>query len=98
MTLQQWFAKPGSWCQHAAARTASGRRVLSRSRAAVCLCVSGALDRFYRQEDDKQKGAARLLAVIRANYYWDETVISRWNDDPGRTIDEVRRLVKRAKV
>ena len=91
MTIQQWFVKPGSWCQGAYARGPSGREVETDSRVAVSYCLAGAAMRCYPQAADRAKVRAHLCKILRGT-------ITPWNDAPGRTITEVRRLVKRAKV
>lgn len=90
-TLQELYARDWTWTQGAAARTLDGRAVNASNPKACCFCLAGALAVIYSDEADiKVRAALRY----RTHPLW----LSEWNDDPGRTIDDVRKLVEEAGV
>ena len=96
MTLQELFAKDNSWTQGAGARRADGSACQAGAPTATQWCLMGGLTYCY------PLGAVPLWVWVRLNelatrgmHYSD---LVAWNDAPGRTIDDVRTLVKTAGV
>lgn len=81
------------WTQGASARDAAGERVyLAHDPKAVCWCLVGAI----QAEERKQFRASDALY----NVLFDKLPrkgfrnLSEWNDEPGRTRDEVLALLR----
>lgn len=89
-SLQELFEDEKRWTKGEYARDEKGFRVDSNSKEAVCWCLSGACSAVYRH--------AGLAIWIKLSRSLPNNEVVAWNDDPARTIDDVRRLVKEAGV
>lgn len=97
-TLQELFAQDGIWTQGAYARNEKGDRRMPFQGDACQFCLLGAVNFVYYSDKKKCLQAQdRLTEMIQKD---DEAFVSiqDWNDDPKRTIEEVRALVKEAGV
>jgi hypothetical protein len=99
------------WCQGSAAKTGDGRECFAHSEHACQFCPTGAVTRVtwpWEPDDDPELWEANNLAwealakAIRNEYGWDMSehlpwsVIQDWNDEPGRTKEEVLEMFDRA--
>ncbi len=92
MTLQDLFSRDGSWTKREFARDKFGDRIYPGSDYATCFCIRGGIDRvcgddFYKAD----KMLNKLLSMI-------DGPLTKWNDAPERTVEDVRDLVKKANV
>jgi len=74
---------PDTWTQGCGARDAGGNYVCYRSPLAVQRCLDGEL--CIRQDGTPAYHAAAILL----KRYLKTSMFSRWNDEEGRTVDEV---------
>lgn len=74
---------PGRWTRGWLARDRYGWGVLPLSIHAVCWCVRGAIHRVAPSHD------LMLGAVMAAGDQAGTCTLSKWNDAPGRTADEI---------
>lgn len=79
----------GAWTQAAYARGKSGRIVNPQSKAAVCFCMAGAVERA--KGDDETLDERRFIRMAIKRQY-----IPGWNDAPGRTQTEVVAALREA--
>jgi hypothetical protein len=102
MTLQELFAKDGSWCQGAYARDTDGNNLtvsltyrgpIEIPKKAISWCLLGGLSLCYGVRSDAYYSARRKLEMVIGT-----TRIPSWNDRIGRTINDVRNAVKEANV
>lgn len=77
---------PEKWIQGSFARTKTGGRANVQDEKAYCFCVVGAIYRAY--EEDKAIKQLSKLQPIMGN------ALMGWNDEPGRTWEEVYQLLK----
>lgn len=82
-TLQELFADPARWTQRAYARKADGGPVGLCNPDATCFCLIGGLRRLGMAENELKNELGDVF---------------RWNDAPGRTIQEVQDLVKKLNI
>lgn len=93
------------WTQGAYARLANGDKTEYTDTAAVCYCISGAMNcaakQLKNEENDYDeiflKGWWTITDVLRnreGGKAWDQPVY--WNDESGRTKEEVVELLKKA--
>jgi hypothetical protein len=88
------------WTQGAMARNRRGDLTGAEYVSAVSWCLMGALIRAY----GRVKGLDRAMDVRRAirgickSFYATYGSIESWNDEPGRTFDEVRQVIEKADV
>lgn len=88
------------WCQEHLAMTTEGSSLLGASSpTVVAVCAVGALDRaFLSQKEPEQHYASqgyRLAAFRAAQRTWGKS-LPDWNDEPGRTKEEVIDFLKQA--
>ena len=87
------------WTQGAYVRSGSGWAVPIDSRSVRRVCAAGALDRAGWALDvsfaDRELVRAWLLTFLEIDGL-DPCALERWNDEPGRTRDEVLALYDRA--
>ena len=89
-TLQELYSKPNTWTQRATARNEKGKSCEIDN--GIKFCLNGALSKVYRDD-----GMQRTVAYYKISKFLGMGII-QWNDWPGRTIEEVRDLVKRVNV
>ncbi len=75
------------WTQHTFARDAEGRPCLSREGNAVCVCLSGALNRAKGSDTIDNLFRLRVSRLTKVD-------IVSFNDATGRTVDEMIRIVE----
>ena len=92
MTLQELFARDGSWTQGALARDAAGEKCYPADPEAVCWCLVGGV---LKVDYANQQHIFDLLSQATGGSL---VLLSRWNDAPGRTIEDVRALAAKANV
>lgn len=84
-TLQEWFDdNPSTWCQ-GASRKLEGDKVIS-------CCLIGAVSMVYKEWPD----IFRVDEKIRKHLGY--VCISLWNDDPKRTFEDIKALVKELNI
>ena len=88
MKIRELLSGPEKWTQKALARGASGELEDLYSQSAVQWCLMGAMARCYPGSADEIRKKVRVRLFGRQY-----GLISRWNDAPGRTFEEVRALV-----
>lgn len=105
MKIQTLFRRTSAWTQNEMARDADGLDVDPRDPDATCFCLSGAIERCYGEATYRERGRVdqrirRAIAVEKGfdPRAWSIVSIIGWNDTPGRTITEIRRVVRLAGV
>lgn len=88
MKIKELFNDKKKWTQYHSARDSKGFPCKPTASAAVCWCLSGAIQRCYPHE--WRKIDRRL--IVDVNDY-----IS-WNDSPDRTFEEVKALVEKLDI
>lgn len=90
---QARFLIEKGWTQGAPARTARGRVVLAHDRTARCFCLVAALywaaDLIGADARQQNRAYMALKRLIKGS-------LSGWNDEEGRTREEVLALIDRA--
>jgi len=87
--------QPNTWTRAYAARR-MGLSTSADDPEADCWCALGAIIKCY-PDPIKQEGVVvrvsrhlvRVLGAVRFDYDFDHDVITRWNDTPGRTQQQV---------
>jgi hypothetical protein len=92
MKVKDLLADASKWTRGASARDRSGKQCSIYSPDAVRYCLLGALLAAY----DGEQLAAAVDAVRQAIGDEGQMSIESWNDDHGRTFDEVRRVIELA--
>lgn len=87
MKVSELLDAPEKWTQGTWARADDGHSTLLDGALAVSWCLHGAIMRCYPLAD----GHAIALRRIGERLEWK---VAQWNDDPARTFDEVRALVR----
>lgn len=77
------------WCQGYYAHTAEGIRCGEHSRKAASFCLMGALHATKDHNNDEFTSA-----FIAITHKIDGESIAQWNDAPGRTKEEVVKLLR----
>ncbi len=110
MTVAELLNDPSKWTQRAYARNEDEQGVSSRAEAAVSWCLLGAMNRCYSTADAAMSYQAAYARVCQALLTRPEVIEqmkassesmpnpARWNDAPGRTFADVRKLVEQAGV
>lgn len=80
------------WTRGAWARTESGSPCWEDNTNAVCWCLSGAVQKVFSGDESTQTRIDLTRALVRnlPAGFWD---IPAWNDEPGRTKEEVLALI-----
>ena len=92
------FEQPGTWTQDAWARDEAGKRLTrAHDDEAVCWCLIGAI-RKVRGPGMSSAEDVASVALRKEICRLDDNgpTISMWNDDPTRTVDDVRRVLTMA--
>lgn len=113
MTIQSLFRRPNRWTQGELARDANGDGTIPNWQhkfakdwtKPVCFCLSGAVDKCYGDApwQTRKRVLRRIREAIacikgrRPNKWRNESIVG-WNDVPGRTIQEIRAVVRAAGV
>lgn len=84
MKLKQLFTSKKKWTQRAFARDKIGRVTSSREKGACSWCLEGAIYKCYRTK------AADILRLTK--YHCDGNIV-KWNDNPNRKFEDVKKLV-----
>lgn len=93
-TLQELFARDGSWTQRWSARDSNGRACEPNASAAR-YCMRGGL-LFLHGPDRIHPHEMKLRRALESR--GEHRSYIAWNDHEGRTIEEIRELVKEANV
>lgn len=97
-TLQELFAASGRWTKLSLAEDVNGWPVEPEDESACRFCITGGALRIY-PEAEKRLILWKLREAAAADLGMDgQYSIATWNDMQGRTIKDVRRLVKMAGV
>jgi hypothetical protein len=95
--LDDKLSSPETWTQRSWARNAQGTEEFEFSSNAVCWCVLGCLMLLTEENHSGTMNQAgqdtRILLDQQAGYN-----ISKWNDADGRTFQDVKDLLSRAKT
>ena len=83
------------WCQKAIARTECGIPTTVDSRRAVEWCAVGAIRKTVRHFGEHRRVRLELDSMGALGEIVGDN-ISRWNDEPGRTQDEVVAVFNKA--
>ena len=94
MKAYELLKNNSAWCQHALAKTKTGKRTSPHSKTATSWCLMGAVEKCYGRAYSLHKEAA-LEAIRNHLGIWD---CAMWNDEPHRTFKEVRALLKKVNV
>lgn len=99
-TLQELFRSAKRWTKGASARAKDWKACLPVGPIATCFCITGGLKRIYSPCSDEYSQAYRKLTDTLNALYPDHKYegLAGYNDDPRTTIDDIRRLVKKAGV
>lgn len=89
MKVKELYTDASKWTQRTYAADANGECVSYHMDSAVCFCLAGAIHRCY-PEDNEEKNTVykKLNQRLHGLMYID------WNDEPGRTFEEVKALVE----
>lgn len=89
-TLQELFADPKRWTKGAYARNKYNTIVSFENPSATCFCLAGGLLSVYEGID--------YFRAINSLYKGCRLRLSKFNDDPSTTIEDIQELVKKANV
>ena len=92
-TLQSLFRNEKRWCQGSDSKSKDGKFSNPNSPHAVKWCMRGGLKLVYGYGPKQVAAFKRILKVLPEN-----TWLLSWNDAVDRTIHDIRKLVKEAKV
>lgn len=95
-TIAAMFCSAKHWTRGTFARRIDGSECLPRSIHAVCWCLSGALTEVYTKPGDQFRARQRLEETIGTTY--GHIGLVRFNDTNDRTIEEIRQVVREARV
>jgi len=94
MKAHELLSDASKWTKGAFAKNKDGIRTNYSSRNAVCWCLLGAMDKCYDKSGWEFQFALfnKLRTVIKTKY--NITGVSKFNDAPERTFEEVHNLLK----
>ena len=95
-SLQQLFRKESRWTQCAYARDKEGNEVPIRSKRAVCFCLSAGVELVYSPNKGHEVREHLIDVIARRRLQYSGT--TWYNDRTDTTIEDIRSLVKEAKV
>lgn len=75
------------WCQHVYARNAAGVPVMYDNESACRFCILGAMEAAGKNLDELKRLRAHMINKYKSDP-------ASWNDQPGRTKEEVIALLK----
>lgn len=87
MKMRQLLNTPDKWVQNSYARDSQGASVPEGSPSAVSFCLIGAANRCYPGYTEREGVFKRIRAAIG------RSVITEFNDSPGRTFSEIQTLL-----
>jgi hypothetical protein len=90
MKAKYLLSDKSMWTKGAAARDLYGHHCSPYSGGAFSFSALGAVLRAYRHSTHAQSEAIRALLRAIPSEYAD---VESWNDDPGRTFEDVRRVI-----
>ena len=109
LAARRLLSAPGAWTVGTYAKNSKGFDVLPGDEAATCWCALGAIYRATQCSPDERTNdpdvvdAAEALVIAgglppgdRRSNNSPTVVVFRWNDEPGRTQDEILALFDRA--
>jgi len=94
------FLNETNWTQGAAARNQSGEPVAPGSPDATCFCLLGAMRRCYPGYTfDFESAMLRITHAIHRRVKYSVFIpVQDFNDQPGRTFDEIAEVIREAQV
>jgi hypothetical protein len=96
MKLSTLLRAKKNWCQNADARDSKGNSVGVLNPAAVCFCLSGALNKCYRPAGNRYwKAQSKLRNAVQS--IGGGGIIS-FNDNAGTTFADIKKVVKLAGI
>lgn len=90
-TLQELFADHMRWTKNENFRLDNGSGTPLPDNATSC-CLYGAMEVVYGDIKKIKKARDKISAIIGDHY------ITKWNDAPERTIEDIRAVVEKAGV
>jgi hypothetical protein len=99
MTIQQLYRKADRWIQGDWVTTKRGESLETvNDRGAACFCLDGALHKCYPRARVRRLQKAISTFETGSPAHWRLQGIIAWNDQQGRTIRDVRKVVRLAGV
>lgn len=107
MKIQTLYRRADAWTRNEYARNALGDSCDVDASEAMCFCMLGAIDRCYPLQRDRVRVINQVFRTVRktlglpvrgSDVYSRRLTIASWNDQAGRTIQEIRRVVRMAGV
>jgi hypothetical protein len=100
MKAKDILSDSSKWTQGVMARNKRGDPTWPEYKNAVAWCLYGALIRAYGLGEGQDEALAVRRAISSICNGFDSTYgsIECWNDDPGRTFDDVKRVLEEADV
>ncbi len=110
MTIKELLSNESKWTKGVYARNADGAGVSSNAETAVSWCLLGALNHCYNSGELPKSLREAETAIYQALLTLPDVAAemqlfgdsmpnpARWNDAPGRTFADVKRLVEQAGV
>lgn len=93
LVAARWILENVGWCQGYYFKDAEGRDASTLHPEDIhCACTLGALSLVEKEDPGLYMGALRILEPLVGK----GTMIARWNDQEGRTKEEVLDLFDRA--
>lgn len=95
-SLRELFRTPSRWCKGSLARSSTGEEVQPRGTKAAKFCLVGAVYRVYpptkrwRVEEELSHSIGKVTGRARD--------IVEFNDDMETTFEDIRKVLKEAKV
>jgi hypothetical protein len=97
MKAKDVLSEPSRWTQGACGRDKLGRPCSPLSENAVQYCIVGALMRAYSRELHNAVYDRAIKAIV--DIYGEEPIsMVYWNDEPGRTFADVKKVLETADV
>lgn len=92
--LRRLFDVPSNWIQGSPASTDSGAQCRPESIFATCWCLMGGVSKVTSYSDELEEYDAAIESVHRSiKMLGFENGIAAWNDDNGRTYQDVLAMV-----
>ncbi len=94
--VEALLSKPSKWIQGSYALNADGERCHYLDPA-TCYCVGGAIKKAYPGDGDKQLKVVEALTIVIGIHNSFPSLYG-WNDEEGRTYEEVITAVRKAGI
>lgn len=93
-TLQELFSKDDSWIQGSYCKFKYDE--FGKIVATISWCLSGGINRIYGHNNNLSQEIYNNCMQKLGYILWGS--LAHWNDEPGRTIDDIRVLVKELNI